>query len=105
MAFSLKFSDTAARQFDSLDPPLQKRVKIFLEDACALVDPAVRFERLHGKLSGLWKHREGHLRMIAEVDRGRVRVLVLKIGRRDEVYEVDKKDLKRFVRDREEPSA
>ena len=43
--------------------------------------------------------------MIAEVDRGRVRVLVLKIGRRDEVYEVDKKELKRFVRDREEPSA
>lgn len=51
MAFSLKFSDTAARQFDALDPPLQKRVKVFLEDACALVDPAVRFERLHGKLS------------------------------------------------------
>ena len=107
MAFSLKFSDTAARQFDALDPPLQKRVKIFLEDACALVDPAVRFERLHGKLSGLWKRREGHLRMIVEVDRGRVRVrvLVLKIGRRDDVYEVDKNQLKRFVLDREEPPA
>ena len=32
MAFSLKFSDTAARQFDALDPPLQDRVKIFLDE-------------------------------------------------------------------------
>ncbi len=43
--------------------------------------------------------------MIAEIDRGRVRVLVLKIGRRDDVYEVDKNELKRFARDRDEPAA
>ena len=32
--------------------------------------------------------------MIADIDRGRVRVLVLKIGRRDEVYGVNKAELK-----------
>ena len=45
------------------------------------------------------ERREGHVRLIADIDRGRVRVLVLKIGRRDEVYDVDKTELKRFVRD------
>ena len=65
----------------------------------AFADPAVRFERLHNKLAGLWKHREGHVRMIAQIDRGRVRVLVLKIGRRDEVYEIGKDALKRFAKD------
>ena len=37
--------------------------------------------------------------MIAQIDRGRVRVLVLKIGRRDEVYEICKAELKRIARD------
>lgn len=37
--------------------------------------------------------------MIAQIDRGRVRVLVLKIGRRDEVYEIGKAELKRIARD------
>ena len=37
--------------------------------------------------------------MIAHIDRGRVRVLMLKIGRRDEVYEIGKRELKRFAQD------
>lgn len=100
MAYSHRYAETAARQFDALDVPLQMRVRECLEEACALPDPAVRFERLHGKLSGYWKRREGHIRLIVDIDRGRLRVLVLKIGRRDEVYDVDKKELKRFDRDR-----
>ncbi len=100
MAYSHRYSDTAARQYDALDPSLQRRVRAFLEEACALADPSVRFGRLHGKLFGLWKHREGHLRMIVDIDRGRLRVLVLKVGRRDEVYDVDKTELRRFEHDR-----
>ncbi len=101
MAFSHRYSDTAAKQFEALDVPLRRRLRDFLTEACALAHPSVRFERLHGNLAGLWKHRDGHLRMIADIDRGRVRVLVLKIGRRDEVYGVDKAELKRFERDRD----
>ena len=100
MACSLKFSATAGRQYDALDAPLRKRINAFLIEACALADPSVRFERLHGNLFGLWKNREGHLRMIADIDHGRVRVLVLKIGRRDEVYDIGQNELKRFNRDR-----
>ena len=37
------------------------------------------------------------------LDGARVRVLVLKIGRRDEVYDVDKAELKRFVREIAKP--
>ena len=101
MAYSHRYSDTAVKQFAALDAPLQKRIREFLTEACTLADPSVRFERLHGNLAGLWKHREGHLRMIADIDRGRVRILVLKIGRRDDVYGVNKAELKRFERDRD----
>ena len=40
---------------------------------------------------------------MSEIDRGRVRVLVLKIGRRDEIYDVDKAELKRFAQEVAKP--
>ena len=99
MAFALRFSEAAGRDFDALDGAMQERVRSILKTAVASTDPAAHFKRLGGDLHGLWKRREGHVRLIADIDRGRVRVLVLKIGRRDEVYDVDKTELKRFVRD------
>ena len=97
MAYALRFSEAAGRQFDALDGAMQARVRDFLKDAAGSSDPAVHFKRLGGDLHGLWKRREGHVRLIADIDRGRIRVLVLKIGRRDEVYDVDKAEMKRFA--------
>ncbi len=99
MGYRVDLADTARKQLAGLDREWQVRVAKFLDSLEELADPAVRFERLHNKLAGLWKHREGHVRMIAQIDRGRVRVLVLKIGRRDDVYEIGKAELKRIARD------
>lgn len=99
MGYRVELADTAREQLTGLDREWQARLAKFLDSLEVLDDPAVRFERLHNKLSGLWKHREGHVRMIAHIDRGRVRVLMLKIGRRDEVYEIGKRELKRFAQD------
>ena len=103
MAFALRFGDAAGREFDALDGAMQERVRSFLKTAVASTDPAAHFKRLGGELHGLWKRREGHVRLIVDIDRGRVRVLVLKIGRRDEIYDVDKAKLKRFVREIAKP--
>lgn len=99
MGYRVELADAARQQLAALDREWQLRLAKFLDSLEALEDPAVRFERLHNKLSGLWKHREGHVRMIAHIDRGRVRVLVLKIGRRDEVYDTGKRELQRFAQD------
>ena len=64
-----------------------------------LADPSTRFKRLHNELWGLWKHREGHVRLVAHIERNKLRVLLLKVGRRDEVYKVSKAELKRFAQD------
>ena len=103
MAFRIDLADAARKEFAALDRDWQKRLGGFLDDLLTLPDPSVRFERLHNKLAGLWKHREGHVRMIAHIDKGRIRVLVLKIGRRDEVYAINKKELKRFAQEIENP--
>ena len=103
MAFTLRFSEAAGREFDALDGAMQERVRGFLTTAVASTDPSIHFKRLGGNLHGLWKRREGHARLIAEINRGRVRVLVLKIGRRDEVYDVDKAQMKRFAQEIAKP--
>ena len=103
MAFKLSFSEAAGREFDALDGALQLRVRSFLKTATASTDPTVHFKRLGGSLHGFWKRREGHVRLIADIDPGKVRVLVLKIGRRDEIYNVDKAGLKRFGREIAKP--
>ena len=103
MAFALRFSESAGREFDALDGAMQERVRSFLETVAASTDPSEHFKRLGGQLHGLWKRRDGHVRLIVDIDRGRVRVLVLIMGRRDEVYDVDKTELKRFAREIAKP--
>ena len=97
MACELRFSDSAGREFDALDAPMQERIQSFLTTAAATADPSKHFARLHGDLHGYWKRREGHVRMIAHIDRSKVRILVLKVGKRDKVYAIDKAELKRFA--------
>lgn len=41
--------------------------------------------------------------MIAQIDRRKVRILVLKIGKRDKVYDITKAEMKKFERDIEKP--
>ena len=52
-----------------------------------LDDPRSIGEALKGsKLGELWKYRVGDYRIIADIEDGVMRVLVLKVGNRREVY-------------------
>ena len=52
MAYELRFSDSAGREFDALDAPMQERIQSFLITAAATADPSKHFARLHGDLHG-----------------------------------------------------
>jgi len=49
-------------------------------------DPRRIGERLHGTLSEFWKYRVGDYHLICSLENDRLRVLVLRIGHRREVY-------------------
>ena len=99
MAYKVELAESARKQFADLDRDWQVRLSGFLDSLEALADPSVRFKRLHNELWGFWKHREGHVRLVAHIERRKLRVLLLKIGRRDDVYKVSKAELRRFTRD------
>lgn len=79
---------TAERELDRLDPPVARRILRFLHDRLApLDDPRSLGEALKGsRLGTFWKYRVGDHRVIAHIEDDTIRILVVRIGHRREVY-------------------
>lgn len=87
MAWNVEVSPPARKQLDDLDAAISRRIFKFLYERIAkLDDPRQIGERLSGPLSQFWKYRVGDYRLICSLEHDRVVVLVLRIGRRREIY-------------------
>jgi mRNA interferase RelE/StbE len=87
MAWRIEFEQTAQRELNKLDPQAAKRILKFLSGRLApSADPRRLGEALHGKLSDYWKYRVGDYRIIATVEDDKLRILIVRIGNRREVY-------------------
>ncbi|MDD2407770.1 MAG: type II toxin-antitoxin system RelE/ParE family toxin [Tepidiphilus sp.] len=88
MAWKIELDPAAERELDKLDPPIARRILAFLHDRVAkLDDPRSIGEALKGsKLGAFWKYRVGDYRLIASIEDGALRILVVRIGNRREVY-------------------
>ena len=84
----MTISASAERELDKLDQQNARRILLFLYERVAKLDnPRNIGEALKGsKLGEFWKYRVGDLRIIASIEDGALRVLVVKIGNRREVY-------------------
>jgi mRNA interferase RelE/StbE len=88
MAWEIELSDLARKNLSKLDPQTAKRILSFLENRLAkLDDPRSLGEALQGaKLGDFWKYRVGDYRIIADLQDMRLRIVVVAIGNRREVY-------------------
>lgn len=88
MAWRVEIDSAAERDLDKLDPQMARRILAFLHGRIApLDDPRSIGEALKGsRLGELWKYRVGDCRIIANIEDGALRVLVVKVGNRREVY-------------------
>jgi mRNA interferase RelE/StbE len=83
----IEYSDVAARELLKLDKTVRERILTFLrERAAKLEDPKEIAEPLVGELRGLWRFRVGDYRIICDIRRDVLLILVLQIGHRKEVY-------------------
>ena len=79
MAWRVEFEDAALKELAKLDKPVARRILAFLRERVAVA--------LKGsKLGEFWKYRVGDYRVIAHIEDGALRLLVLKVGNRREVY-------------------
>ena len=88
MAWRVEFEDAALKELTKLDKPVARRILAFLRERVAVLDdPRSVGEALKGsRLGDFWKYRVGDYRVIAHIEDGALRILVLKVGNRREVY-------------------
>ena len=88
MVWKIEFATTALRELDKLDRQVARRILAFLHDRVVLSgDPRGVGQALKGsELGELWKYRIGDYRVIANIEDSVLRVLVVRVGNRKDVY-------------------
>jgi len=83
----IDYTDTALKQLRGLDKPTARRILDYLDGrVVGSGDPRSAGKALTGPLGGLWRYRVGDYRVICDLQDGRMRVLVVQLGNRGEVY-------------------
>jgi mRNA interferase RelE/StbE len=88
MAWKVELSSLAQKNLDSLDPQVARRILSFLRERVApLENPRSIGEPLKGsRLGDFWRYRAGDYRIISTIEDDALRILVVKIGNRREIY-------------------
>ena len=88
MAWRVELDRAAVRDLGKLDRQAARRVLAFLHGRVApLEDPRSIGGALKGsRLGEFWKYRVGDCRIIARIEDKALRVLVVRVARRDKVY-------------------
>ena len=88
MAWKIELSGLAQRNLKKLDRQVAKRILVFLHGRLAtLDDPRSIGQALKGSdLGQFWKYRVGDWRIIASIEDRDIRILVVRIANRREVY-------------------
>lgn len=88
MAWRIEIDDAAKKDLAKLDRSVARRITRFLRERVSpLEDPRSIGEALRGSALGeFWKYRVGDYRIIANIEDGALRILVIRVGNRREVY-------------------
>ena len=88
MVWKIELDPAADRELGKIDPQVARRILTFLHKRVApLENPRSIGEALKGsKLGEFWKYRVGDWRIIASIEDNAVRILVVRIGNRKDVY-------------------
>lgn len=89
MGWRVEFGDVAKKQLGSLDRQAAKRIIAYLRARVEAVDdPRRTGSPLKGaRFGNLWRYRVGDYRIIAAIEDSALRVLVVKVGHRRDVYD------------------
>ena len=87
MIWTIEYTRTAESQLRKLDRQIARRILDYLDDKIApLENPRTRGKALTGVLGELWRYRIGDYRVICEIRDNTLRVLVVEVGHRKQIY-------------------
>jgi mRNA interferase RelE/StbE len=87
LAWTIDYADTAKQQLRKLDRQVARRIVDFMDERVAgSEDPRSTGKALSGPLGAFWRYRVGDCRVICDIQDGALRVLVVQVGNRREIY-------------------
>lgn len=87
MTWIIEYTRTAEIQLRKLDKQVARRILDYLDDKISALDnPRIRGKALSGRLEELWRYRVGDCRVICEIQDNIMRILVVEVGHRKQVY-------------------
>jgi mRNA interferase RelE/StbE len=87
LAWRIELAATAQKQLAKLDKAAAKRITAFLRERLAtLDDPRSLGKPLTGPLGDYWSYRVGGYRIVCDIQDGALRILVVQLGNRREIY-------------------
>ena len=87
MAWTIEYTETALQQLRRLDRQNARRILDFMDQRVAgRDDPRQLGKALTGPLGGFWRYRVGDCRVVCDIQGEILRVLVVRLGNRKDVY-------------------
>lgn len=87
MAWKVELTDSAVKALKKIDHQAARRIARFLRERIATADNPRQYGKpLQGELREYWRYRVGAYRLICDVQDEVLRVLVVRIAHRKEVY-------------------
>lgn len=88
LAWLIEFEDSARKELAKLDKPIARRITEFLRERVAPLDnPRSLGHALTGsELGEFWRYRVGDYRIICQIQDRVLKILVIRIGNRREIY-------------------
>ncbi|WP_035052093.1 type II toxin-antitoxin system RelE family toxin [Andreprevotia chitinilytica] len=88
MAWTIDYTETAKKQLRKLDKQTARRILDFMDERIAAqADPRATGKALTGLMLGAyWRYRVGDYRILCDIQDGALRVLVIEIGNRRDIY-------------------
>jgi mRNA interferase RelE/StbE len=87
LIWTINYAESAAKQLRKLDRQSAQRIMNYLDERIAtLENPRTRGRALTGPLGELWRYRVGDHRVICDIQDDAIRVLVLQVGNRRDIY-------------------
>ena len=87
MKYTVEYTPQAVKQLKKLDKPIRMLIFGWIEKNlhnCS--DPRRHGKSLTGNHSGKWRYRVGDYRIIADISDQKIKILILNIGHRKEIY-------------------
>ena len=87
MKYCVEFTKEALKQLKKLEPSIAALIIGWLRkniDNCD--NPRIHGKALSSNRKGQWRYRVGDYRILAEIEDDKVRILIISIGHRSDIY-------------------